>query len=51
MPSPSQEHPAFSKSPSKVQKDIDILCTFKIMRENHSSKRWVYQRQLTISKS
>ena len=37
MPNSSQEPPAFSKSPKKDLKDMDVLCTFKIKIESQNS--------------
>ena len=48
MPNPSQEPPTPSKAPNEGWKDMDVLCTFKIMVE---SQNLVYQRPVNISKS
>ena len=36
MPNPSQEPPAFSKTPNEDLKDMDVLCTFKIKKESQN---------------
>ena len=35
MPNPSQEPPASSKAPNEDIRDMDVLCTFKVMMESH----------------
>ena len=50
MPNSSQEPPASSEAPNQDLKDMDVLCTFKINREQKTGN-WVYQRSVTISKS
>ena len=50
MANPSQEPPVSSKAPNKDLKDMDVLCTFKIMREPKFGL-WLFQRPAIISKS
>ena len=39
MPNPSQEPPASSKAPNDDVKDMDVLCTFKMMIESQNLDR------------
>ena len=43
MPNSSQELPAFSKSPNKDLKDMDVLCTLKIKIESQNLDQGVSQ--------
>ena len=51
MPNPSQEPPASSKVPNEDLKDMDVLCTFKIKKENQNldhdciKDQWPYPNQ------
>ena len=36
VPDPSQETPGFYKVPNQDLKDMDVLCTFKIMIKGHN---------------
>ena len=36
MPNPSQAHPASSKDPHQDINNMDVLCTFKINKENQN---------------
>ena len=51
MPIPSKEPPASSKAPDQDLKDMDVLCTFKIMIQSQNldhggtEDQWPYPNQ------